>query len=142
MKAINYLIILAASIFIFSSCSKQVAGPTGPTGPQGPQGSSSSYYVIVDSIQPVQWSFNGTSYFYTISPVNYLKASNYNIVEVYYSLTLGATATYYELPLPNALAPTDYLDFDYSNYIVNLIYTFGSAPTQQIYVKIVIITQP
>ncbi len=143
MKAIKYLIILSVTVFIFSACTKQIAGPTGPAGAQGPQGPSSSYKVIVDSIQPVQWTLNGGgSFYYTISPVPYLTTSNFNIVEVYYSLTLGTTATFYELPISNALAANDNLDFNYSNYIVNILYTFGTAPSQEIYVKIVIITQP
>jgi hypothetical protein len=144
MKAINYLLILAASVFVFTSCTKDVAGPTGPTGPQGAQGASSSYHVMVDSIQPVAWVSNGNNiYSFTINPVNYLTTSNSNIVEVYYSLSLGQTATYYELPLSPGFTTTDWLNFDYSNYIVNIIYTSStSAPTQEIYVKVVIITQP
>jgi hypothetical protein len=148
MKAINYLIILAASVFIFSACTKEIAGPTGPNGAQGAQGAASSYKVVIDSILPGsggpnQWSLSGSgAYFYTINNITWLTASNSSIVEVYFSYNLGTTATYYEIPLPNALQTGDYLDFNYSNYIVNLVYTFGTAPAQQIYVKIVIITQP
>ncbi len=142
MKAIKYLIILAVSVCIFSSCSKQVAGPTGPTGPQGTQGPASSYKVTVDSIQPSQWLSSGSQYYFTIAPVTYLTTSNSNIVEVYYSTSLGQLGVYYELPLSPNFNAGDWLYFDYSNYEVNVLYASNSAPSQQIYVKVVIISQP
>ncbi|HSY77440.1 MAG TPA: hypothetical protein VK890_11315 [Bacteroidia bacterium] len=142
MKAINYLIILAVSVCIFNSCTKDVAGPTGPTGPQGAQGPSSSYKVTIDSIQPSQWLSSGSQYYFTIAPVTYLTTSNSNIVEVYYSLSLGQLGVYYELPLSPNFSSADWLYFDYSNYEVNMLYLGSTAPSQQIYVKIIIITQP
>ncbi len=141
MKAINYIIILAASVFIFNSCTKDVAGPTGPTGPQGNQGSASSYALTIDSIQPSQWLGSGP-YYFTIAPVSYLTTSNSNIVEVYYSLSLGQLGVYYELPLSPNFTTADWLYFNYSNYEVNVLYAGTAAPTQQIYVKVVIISQP
>jgi len=149
MKAINYLILLAASVFIFSSCTKEVQGPTGLTGPQGPQGPSSSYAVTIDSAAPNQspngaWNFNSTTGAYNIVvyPVNGLASPNNSIVEVYYSDTYNSFSNWYELPVTNSLSNTGTFNFYYTTYSVYVQYTAATAPTAELYFKVVVITQP
>jgi hypothetical protein len=149
MKAINYLIILSASLCIFNSCTKDVAGPTGPQGKQGAQGPSSSYYVTIDSIAvgSTSWVSSQTTggasdYIFTIYPVNGLTTASNSIVEVYYSETNNSFSSWYELPAVNTLVAGDGFNFYFYNYNVVIEYLYGSAPTSNIYFKVVVITPP
>ncbi|HTA28785.1 MAG TPA: hypothetical protein VK809_13415 [Bacteroidia bacterium] len=145
MKAINYLILLSASILVFASCSKQIAGPTGPTGPAGAQGPAASYTVVFDSVASAGWGGTGP---YTFSiPVNAISTTNYNIVEVYYSINQGSNKTYTEMPVANAFATGDYFFFSYTIYQVNIQYdnsgsNAASTAAPYVYFKVVVITQP
>jgi hypothetical protein len=144
MKALNFLVVLAFSVLALSSCTKQVAGPTGPQGQQGAQGPSASYTVVLDSIASAGWQGSGP-YTYQI-PVNAISTTDYNIVEVYYSVTPGSNKTWTEMPVANAFAASDYLFFNYTIYTVNIQYdntsSNAAASYPYLYVKVVVITQP
>ena len=145
MKAIKYIIILTASIFVFNSCTKQVAGPTGPQGAQGPQGASSSYNVTIDSINPATpnvWTSIGTNEFgATVDNIKALSSPNLSIVEVYCATSYNQLATWQELGTANVFSAGDALNFSYTVNQVELEYFFATAPTQMLYVKIVVINQ-
>ena len=145
MKAINYLIIITASVFVFSSCTKQVAGPTGPTGKTGAQGPAAQYTVVFDSVLNTNW-VGSNPYTFTI-PVNTIALSNYNIVEVYYSADQIQNKTYTEMPVGNAFNAGDYFFFSYTTYNVYIQYdnstsNAAAAAGTYMYFKVVVITQP
>lgn len=146
MKAIKYITILVASIFVFNSCTKQVAGPAGPTGATGSQGPSASYSVTIDSINgglsPSPWGQVGSNFVAYINNVKALTTPNNSIVEVYISQTYNQFSTWYELPVANFLQATDAFSFSYELYTVNIQYAFTSAPTGWLYFKVVVINQP
>jgi hypothetical protein len=150
MKAKQFLVILTSSVFILSSCNKEVAGPTGPTGATGAQGPSSSYFSTVDSVKPNYnpggWGFNNNTNQYTATIyVSGLTVPNNSIVEVYASNNYNKNnpnTNWYDLSGPNIFSTTDYMQFYYYTYYVALEYTFASAPTTMTYYKVVVITNP
>lgn len=148
MKAMKYLFIIAASAFIFNACTKDVAGPTGPTGPQGPQGASSSYNVTIDSSEVTgSWvpdlSAPVSTFNFTINNVNGLTNPGNSIVDVYYATSLNKlSAQYYVLPCGNTLQSMDWFQYYYAISSVTVQYVFSSPPSQKLYFKVVVITQP
>jgi hypothetical protein len=141
MKILKYITILAVAIIFFDSCTKQVAGPAGPTGANGAQGAAAAYSVTIDSVMPPSWVSTGTTFNFTI-PVASMTSPNNSIVEVYYATSYNELSTWYELPISNALIATDNFDFLFYLYNVTILYTYSSAPTQQLYFKVVVINQP
>jgi hypothetical protein len=145
MKAIKYLFILAVSASIFNSCTKDVAGPTGPTGAQGAQGASSSYTVAIDSAEPNNWSANNaiSGFNFTINNISGLTNPSTSIVDVYYSTSLNKLSSlYYELPVASSYQTGDAFQYYFDTYSVTVQYIFATAPTQRLYFKVVVITQP
>ncbi len=144
MKAINYLVILSASLCIFNSCTKDVAGPAGPTGPPGAQGASASYYVTIDSVAATIWQPDGTGTFYDAQiSVPSLTSPNNSIVEVYFSQTYNAHSTWYALPAYNTPVGGSGDEFQFYYYLYNVVIEYSpSAPLQQLYFKVVVITNP
>lgn len=145
MKTIKYAAILVGSIFVLNSCTKDVAGPAGPMGPQGAQGASASYSVTIDSIPASAWpsspNANG-AYTVTLNNVKALTNPNYNIVEVYAATIYSPFSTWQELPTTNVFTMGDALNFSFTTYQVTVEYTASSAPTQPLFIKVVIINQP
>lgn len=149
MKAIKYLSILAVAAFVFNACTKDVAGPTGPQGAQGPQGPSSSYYTTIDSAPATSnaWPQDNaaptTTYNFTINGVKGLTSPNTSIVDVYVATTLNKlNTTYYPLPAANVLTAGDAVDYFYYGYTVTVQYINSNIPAQELYFKVVVITQP
>jgi len=152
MKAIKYVFILAASAFIFNSCTKNVAGPTGPTGPTGPQGATSSYNVIYDSVYPSPgpagknvWAVAPPPYsgFTFTMKNNAVTDPNGGLIEVYFSTSLNAlSADWFQLPVASSMTTGDIMECDYELYQVQVIYINGSQPTGKLYFKVVIISNP
>jgi hypothetical protein len=148
MKAIKYLFILAASAFIFNSCTKQVAGPAGPNGAQGAQGAASSYYIYVDSVPasgPTTWKVDAAinGYSFTMTNISGLTNPNTSVVEVYYSTSLNTlSAVWYPIPVASTLNANDFMEYWYEAYTVQVQYIFTSPPVQKIYFKVVVITNP
>lgn len=139
MKAIKYIFIFTASLFIFNSCTKQVAGPQGTQGPQGPQGPSAGYTVTLDSVKGTGASWPQTNGLYTATLTNIagLTDPNYCIVQVYVSTSYNALSTWTPLPAANFLAPNDAMSFYYTTNRVVIQYT-PSQPTQELYFKTVV----
>jgi hypothetical protein len=147
MKSIKYLLVLAAIGFNFSSCTKQVAGPTGPTGATGAQGPVGNFYTIVDSIPASQWAATGTQFTANLPTINFLTAPNTSEVDVYisstYSKTNQAYALWFDLPLSNYLTAGDNFNFSYNTYNMTIWYTNTSPPANAyLYFKVVVVTNP
>lgn len=143
MKAIKYILILSVSLFVFNSCTKQVAGPAGPVGSQGLQGPSAPYAVTIDSVpNTYTWPGPNSNSFYTlnIKNVNGLTNPSTAIVEVYVSNSFSSLSTWVPLPAFDLLAANDAMYFYYQASMVTIEYT--AQPGLALYFKVVVISKP
>lgn len=137
---INRLLPVIIIFAVLAGCAKKgdtgPAGPAGPTGSTGPAGSGvANISINIYHIPPTAWSAASGSYSVTISDASITNADS-DAVEA--SIGSG-TGTWIALPTVNIINSGDNIGFSYLNRLVTLNYIYSSAPSIDMYLKVIVI---